>query len=71
MQGNRLRQIDDFTESLVNRVESCPETVKVDGVQLTAAVVKLWARLIQRAEVQVAFASGQMLKGHQKERAGS
>ena len=64
MQSNKLRSIDDVTESSVNHAISCAEKVKVNGVDRTAAVVKLWARLLAHDDVQVAFASGsgQMLR---------
>ena len=61
MQGNKLRPADDPTESLVHRATSCSERVTVDGVDRMAAVVKLLARLLQHDDVQVAFASSQVL----------
>ena len=61
-QGNKTRPRDDFTESLVIRAISCTWKGTVDGGDRTAAVVELWTRVLQLDDVQVAFASCQVLE---------
>ena len=55
--------IDDFSGSLVNATVTCKEQVRVDGVDRTVAVVKLWSRLLASKNVEVALTTGEVLRG--------
>ena len=62
-QGTKIRPSDDFTESLVNNVLTCPEEIHMDVVDRIGAVAKLWARLLQSDDVQVTLPSSEVLHG--------
>ena len=61
--AGKFRLIDDFSGSLVNATVTCKEQVRVDGVDRTVAVVKLWSRLLAGNNDEVALTTGEVHRG--------
>ena len=48
-QGDKVRQIDDFSKFFVNGCTTVEETVGLDGIDQIVNLSKAWVDLIQRA----------------------
>ena len=63
IQGDKLRPVDDLSESFVTAAASVKDKVDLTGVDELASMCKLWTLLRATAGFSVALHSGQVIKG--------
>ena len=52
IQGQKCRQIDDFSRFFVNGCTTCDEHIDLDGVDQTVNLAKTWIDLIEEAKAR-------------------